>query len=137
MNYTVSAIENRADCQVMIDMANEDKDSLEYRKTGLERQHQTTSTTSVSIEADLVAITAELAALQTVYDGLPDGETKDDTQVRITKAQYKKFLLEQRKAGYGSIALLSKEFDIASVDRQLLEVDEYIQALTTRFNELP
>lgn len=137
MDYSVSQVSTRAECQELIDKAIEQKDTLAYRKTGLARQVQSASTNSVSIEADLAAATAELSALQTVYDSLPAGETKDDTFVKLKKVEYRKFLLEERKGNYGTIELLDKQFDIAIVERSLLESDAYILALTTRMNELP
>lgn len=137
MDYTVSMISNRIDCQAMIDMATDDKDALVYRKTGLERQKQSASSTTVGIEADLSATVAEIAALQTVLNGLPEGSVKEDTKVKITKAEYKKFLLEQRKVNYGSLALVEKEYTIACVEQSIAETDAFITALTTRFNELP
>ena len=137
MDYTVSMISNRADCQSMIDMANDDKDALAYRRTGLQRQRQTASATSVGIEADLASVVAELAALQTVLNTLPEGSVKEETGVKFTKAEYKKFLLEQRKANNGSVALVEKEYDIACVEQSISETDAFILALTARMNELP
>ncbi len=137
MDYSVSMISSRADCQAMIDIANDDNDSLAYRKTGLLRQIQNASSTSVSIEADLASVTAELTALQTVLDNLPDGEIKDETRVKFKKAEYRKFLLEERKANYGSVALLNKQYDIACVEQSIAETGAFILALTARMNELP
>ena len=137
MDYTVSLITNRADCQAMIDMANDDKEALAYRHTGLQRQKEAASTTSVSIDADLAAVTAELSALQTVFNSLPEGSVKDETGVKIKKADYKKFLLEERKANYGSLAFVEKEYTIACIEQSIIETDAFIQALTTRMNELP
>ncbi|MEO8771898.1 MAG: helix-turn-helix transcriptional regulator [Ferruginibacter sp.] len=137
MDYTVSMISNRPDCQAMIDAANDDKDSLVYRKTGLERQMQSASTTTVSIDADSAAAIAEISALETVIAGLPEGSVKEETKVKLTKAQYKKFLLDQRKANFGSVALVGKEYTIACVDQSITETDAFILALTTRMNELP
>jgi len=137
MDYTLSLISNRADCQAMIDMANDDKETLVYRKTGLLRQRQSANATSVNIEADYTAVLAELTALQTVFDGLPEGDVKEETRIRITKTTYKKFLLEHRKANYGSMALVAKEYDLACVDQSLTETEAYITALTARLNELP
>lgn len=121
----------------MIDMTTENRSALDYRKTGLERQQQTASSNSVSIEADLTAAEAEIAALNTVMASLPDGPVKDETQVRLTKAIYKKFLLDQRKVNYGSIALVDREFDIACAVQSIAEADALLLALNNRMGELP
>ncbi|MEO8769974.1 MAG: hypothetical protein ABI402_07810 [Ferruginibacter sp.] len=137
MDYTVSLIVNRADCQAMIDTANDEKATLAYRSTGLQRQKQQAGTTSVSIDADLAAAVAEISALNTVLGDLPEGATKEETKVKLTKAEYKKFLLDQRKISYGSLALIEKEYNIAVAEQSVAETDAFILALTNRMNELP
>lgn len=137
MDYTVSLITNAPDCQALINIANAEKESLSYRRTGLLRQRQTATITSMEIQTELASVEAELAALQTVLDTLPEGSTKADTLVKFTKAGYKKFLLEQRKGNYGPIALVEKEYDIACVDEAITETDAFITSLTTRLADFP
>lgn len=137
MDYTVSLISSRADCQAMIDMANDDKATLAYRSTGLQRQKQQASTTSVSIDADLATAEADISALNTVISNLPESETKEETKVKLKKAEYRKFLLDQRKLSYGSLALIEKEYNIAVAEQSIAETDAFILALTNRMNELP
>ena len=137
MNYTVSILTTRPDCQALIQIANSEKDDLAYRKAGLLRQHQSTAATSAGISNGLAAVDAELAALQTVIDLVPPGPTYDETIVKFKKAEYKKFLLEQRKGNFGPIALVEKEFDVACIDHALAEADVFIASLTTRMGELP
>jgi hypothetical protein len=137
MNYTVSLLTTRPDCQALIDFATQEKGTLSYRKEGNERQRQSATITSQEIESNLLAVTAEIGAMQSVYDTLPEGPTKQDFFTSIKKAEYKKFLLEQRKENYGVLALLQKEYDIASIDRSIAETDDFIAQVTTRMNALP
>lgn len=137
MDYTVSLITSRADCQVMIDMANTDKGTLAFHSLGLQRQKETASTTSVSIDADMASAEAEITVLNTVIAGLPEGTVKEEMKSRLKKADYKKFLLDQRKVNYGSLAVLGKEYDIAVAEQSIAETDAFILALTNRMNELP
>jgi hypothetical protein len=130
-------LSSRPDCQVLINIASSEKENLAYRKTGLQLQLQTVSVTSTGITADLAAVTAEVSNLQTVLAGLPPGPTYNDTMVRLTKAEYRKFLLEQRKGNYGPIGLVEKEFDLACIERSITETDALIDSLTTRMQELP
>jgi hypothetical protein len=137
MNYSLSLLATKPDCQSLIDIAISEKESLAYRKTGLDRQRQNVSLTSVEIETELASVNAELSALQTVIDNLPDGPTKQEVLVKFRKAEYKKFLLEQRKGNYGVLSVLEKEYDISCTEKNIDETDLFIQAVTTHMNSLP
>jgi hypothetical protein len=136
MNYSTQLLATKPDCQALINIANSEKESLAYRKTGLDRQRQSVTLTSTEIEAELASVTAELTALQTMYDTLPDGPTRQEARVKYVKAEYKKFLLEQRKGNYGVISVLEKEYDISRIEKDIAETDAYILALTTRMNAI-
>ena len=136
MNYTVSLLTTRPDCQALIDLANREKDTLAYRKMGLDRQRMSATITSQEIESSLLAVTVELQGLQSVYNSLPDGAAKQQALSNIKKNEYKKFLLEQRKENYGVLALLEKEYDIASIDRSIVETEGFIGQVTDRMNEI-
>lgn len=136
MNYTVSLLTTEADCQALIDIAQSEKDGLNYRKTGLQRQRQTATLTSAEIETELASVNAELNALQPVMNSLPDGPTKTEALRKYKKAEYKKFLLEQRKENYGVMSLLEKEYDIACIEKDIEEADAFIAALKDRMDSL-
>jgi hypothetical protein len=138
MDYSVSTLSTRPDCQALINIANAEKGNLEYRKTGISRQHQSASLTSLGIQTELAAVTSELTTLNGIIGNLPAGTTYyDETVVKIKRAEYKKFLLEQRKTNFGPIALVEKQYDIACLDHAISETDAFIARLTTRMNELP
>jgi hypothetical protein len=136
MNYTVSLLTNKPDCQALIDIATAEKAGLNYKKTGLLRQSQSATLTAAEIEAELASVNAELTALQTIIATLPDGPTKEDAIRRFKKADYKKVLLEGRKGKYGVFSILEREYDIACIDLDITEADAFITAVTTRMNEL-
>lgn len=136
MNYTVSLLTTEADCQALIDIAQSEKDGLNYRKTGLQRQRQTATLTSAEIESELASVIIEIDALQSVLNSLPEGPTKAETLRKYKKAEYKKFLLEQRKGNYGVMSLLEKEYDIACIEKDIEEADAFITAVTDRMHNL-
>jgi len=136
MIYSVSLLTTKPDCQALIDIAASEKEGLAYRKTGLERQHESAGTTSTQIETDLATVVAEMGALETVMASLPEGPTKTEALRKYKKAEYKKFLLEQRKGNYGVLALLEKEYDIACIEKDIEEADAFIAAVTARMNSL-
>lgn len=137
MIYTVLLLTLKADCQALINIANAEKDDLDYRKTGLLRQSQMATSTSLEIESGLAAVTAELSALASILLGLPPGPTYQENVVKQKKAEYKKFLLEQRRVNYGPIAMVEREYDIARIDQSITETDAFIAALTTHMDSLP
>lgn len=63
---------------------------------------------------------------------LPDGDTKDENITKKKKLELKQYLLNERKDNYGAVALLEKEFHLARVEKELLEADDFIAALTAR-----
>ena len=137
MNYSIQLLATKPDCQSLIDIANSEKEGLAYRKTGLERQRLSVTGNAAEIETELAAVTAELEALQEVYDKMLPGQIKQETMVKLTKAEYKKFLLEQRKGNYGVLSVLEKEYDISCVEKDIAETDAFILALTNRMNAIP
>ncbi len=137
MSYTVSLLTLKADCQALINIANAEKDDHVYRRAGLVRQSQLASSTSLEIESGLAAVTAELSALASILAGLPPGPTYDENAVKQRKAEYKKFLLEQRRINYGPIAMVEREYDIARIDQSIAETDVFIAELTTHMDSLP
>ena len=135
--YTLSSLSTKADCDILITIANREKADLVYRKSGLDRQTANVTLTALEIEASMQAIEAELSALESILSTLPPGPTYDDNLVKKTKAEYRKFLLEQRRGNYGPIALVQKEYDVECINKVITETDAFIAALIVRKDELP
>ena len=128
--YTVSNLTTIADCDVLLTMANKEKADLVFKKLSEERLVTNYSTTSVEIDAVLQGVLAEISAVDTIIATLPEGATKENEEKRKVRLEYKKFLLEDRKESYGAVALLEKELDLERVNKQLDEVNLFIDAVT-------
>ena len=128
--YSVTNLTTIADCDVLLTMANKEKADLAFKKLSEERLVTNYSTTSVEIDAVLQGVTAEIAAVDSILAVLPNGPTKDSEEKRKVRLEYKKFLLENRKESYGAVALLEKELDLERVNKQLDEVNLFIDAVT-------
>lgn len=128
--YTVSNLTTIADCDVLLTMANKEKADLAFKKLSEERLVTNYSTTSIEIDAVLQGVVAEIAAVDSILAVLPEGSTKDSEEKRKVPLEYKKFLLENRKESYGAVALLEKELDLERVNKQLDEVNLFIDAVT-------
>ena len=128
--YSVTNLTTIADCDVLLTMTNKEKADLAFKKLSEERLVTNYSTTSVEIDAVLQGVIAEIAAVDSILAVLPNGPTKDSEENRKVRLEYKKFLLENRKESYGAVALLEKELDLERVNKQLDEVNLFIDAVT-------
>ena len=128
--YTVSNLTTIADCDVLLTMANKEKADLTFKKLSEERLVTNYRTTSVEIDAVLQGVISEIAAVNSILAVLPEGSTKESEEKRKVRLEYKKFLLENRKESYGAVALLEKELDLERVNKQLDEVNLFIDAVT-------
>ena len=128
--YSVTNLTTIADCDVLLTMANKEKADLAFKKLSEERLVTNYSITSVEIDAVLQGVIAEIAAVDSILAVLPNGPTKDSEENRKVRLEYKKFLLENRKESYGAVALLEKELDLERVNKQLDEVNLFIDAVT-------
>jgi hypothetical protein len=128
--YAVANLTTIADCDVLLNMANKEKADLNFKKLSDERLVNNYSNTSVEISVILQGILAEISAVTTVLNVLPEGPTKDAEEKRKVRLEYKKFLLETRKESYGAVALLEKQLDLERIVKQIDEVDAFILEIT-------
>jgi len=129
--YSVANLTTITDCDVLLNMAKKEKADLTFKKLSEERLVNSYNTTSVEIDAVLQGVIAEISAVNSILAVLPEGSTKDSEEKRKVRLEYKKFLLENRKESYGAVALLEKELDLERVNKQLDEVNFFIDAITT------
>lgn len=128
--YSFNKLTSTTDCDVLLNWAQKERADLAFRKIADERLKQNYSSTSVEIDAVLQRVLAELAAVQTIINALPEGPTKEDEVKRKIRLEYKKFVLENRKDSYGSVALLEKELELERTNKELAEIDAFITGVT-------
>ncbi len=136
MNYTVSLLTSKPDCETLISITMLDKEVLAHRKKGLELSRSSSEKNAVDVDAELASVSAELAALATILGGMPDGPVKDEMEIKFKRLDLKKSTLEKRKESYGVLALLEKEYDIACLEKDIEEADAFIIAVQDRMNSL-
>ncbi len=135
MEYSLSQITTREDCDVLLDAAIAEKRNLEIKNLQLDKQYAEVTTGSAGIDATLLATSSELTALESVVATLPEGETKETMQTRIMSLTLKKRQLTTRRENYGIIALLQKEYAMTCIDKEIIENDAYREALERRKSE--
>lgn len=131
-NYSVSQLSTVADCDAALNIAGKEQKDLEWKKLSLERQKESYANNAVEIAAELAAREAELTALDSIIATLPDGELKDENIKKRKRAEYSIFLLNDRKANYGAVAFIAKEYDLQRVQRELEETTAFIAEVTDR-----
>ncbi|UOK43668.1 MULTISPECIES: hypothetical protein [Flavobacterium] len=128
--YSLNKITTVADCDVLLTWAEKEKSDLVFKQISVDRLTVNYSTTSVEIEAILQGVLVELEATTSVLAVLPEGPTKEDLEKKKKRLEYKKFLLENRKESYGSVALVEKELDRERISKELDEVEAFITTVT-------
>jgi hypothetical protein len=132
MNYSVTSLTSAADCDAALALANKEKGDLDYKVLTLTRSHQIYQQRSLQLATQISATQAEMNALTTVLPTLPEGKTKTDNFADFKKAEYRLFTLQKSFDEYGVIALLEKELELNYIDKQLAEVQVFIQAIEAR-----
>lgn len=130
MSYSISNVTELADCDVLLTWAGKEKAELEFKRLFEERLTTKYGNTSIEVEAVLQGVIIEIAAIDTIINVLPEGSAKEEQIKNKVKLEYKKFLLENRKESYGTVALLQKELDLERVGKELEEVDAFIAIVT-------
>jgi hypothetical protein len=136
MEYSVHNLTEVTDCDSLLTWAQNEKGDLEFKELSDNRLLTKYSTTSIDIDATLQGVNAEIAATETIIAALPEGPTKTDAENRKYRLEYQKFLLENRKANYGYVALLQKEADLKRIQREIAEVNVFIAAIADKRTEL-
>ncbi len=132
MNYSISNLTLVADCNSLLAWAAREKADLNYKKITIERVAQKYAETSVGLDAEIQGVIAEIAANDTIISVLPEGPTKEEALDKKVRLEYKKFVLENRKESYGTVAFLQKESELGRIDQQIVEVDAFVAAVEAR-----
>src|SRR6218665_3065141 len=123
MNYSIENLNVVADCNALLSWAAREKADLNHKKYSDERLTTRFEETSLQLNAELQGVLAELAATEIMIANLPEGPSRQESQDKKIRLEYRKFVLENRKESYGTVALLQKEMDLARVIQELEEVD--------------
>jgi len=132
MNYSISSLMQVADCDSLVAWAAREKADLNYKKITIERVAQKYAETSVGLDAEIQGVIAEIAATEIIIAALPEGPSRETAMDKKVTLEYRKFVLENRKENYGTVALLQKESELGRIDQELAEVDAFMAAVEAR-----
>lgn len=137
MIYSLSELETVGECESLIQATELEKEELEFRKKQQDRVYKNVTTGSIDVDIALTAVEAEIQAQETVLaSNLPAGVARTQAESRLTRANFKKFVILERKGRYGTIALIQKELEIACIDKALEETALFLTAVEARKDEL-
>lgn len=136
-DYSVDQLTTVEDCNAVLNIATKEQKDLEWKRISIERQKEMYSENAVEISTELAAKEAELTALDAVIAGLPEGDLKEENIKKRKRAEYSIFLLTDRKANYGAVALLDKEYDLQCVLQALEETATFIAEVQARKAAVP
>ena len=137
MPLSVELLGSRADCDKVLTELNDIKDNLTFRRISLTRSKDNAAERAATIDADLAAAQAEVDSLLSIIDALPEGPTRTEMQNRKVRADYRLFTLEQRKAQFGTTAVILYESELSEINGRLVTIDISINEVTTHQNTLP
>ncbi|MDI9258193.1 hypothetical protein [Flavobacterium sedimenticola] len=132
MEYSISNLTQVTDCNALLAWAARERADLNYKKITNERVTQKYAETSEGLDAEILGVIAEIAATETIIAALPEGPSKEAAMDKKTTLEYRKFVLENRKENYGTVALLQKESELGRVEREMAEVDAFVIAVEAR-----
>ena len=136
MSYSIANLTQVTDCNALLAWAARERADLNYKKITNERVTQKYAETAVGLEAEIQGVVAEIAATETIIAALPEGPSKEAQMDKKTRLEYRKFVLENRKENYGTVALLQKESELGRIDREIAEVDAFVAAVEARITSL-
>jgi hypothetical protein len=137
MALSVALLSSRADCDKVLDELTDIKDNLEFRQISLTRSKDNAAERASTIDADLAAAQAEVTSLISIIAALPAGSTKTEMENRKVRADYRLFTLQQRKAQFGTTAVILYESELNEIGGRLTVVDTSLGEVLAHKNTLP
>jgi hypothetical protein len=137
MALSVALLSSRADCDKVLDELTDIKDNLQFRQISLTRSKDNAAERASTIDADLAAAQAEVDSLVSIIAALPAGSTKTEMENRKVRADYRLFTLQQRKAQFGTTAVILYESELGEIGGRLTVIDTSIGEVLAHKNTLP
>ncbi|MDJ1480874.1 hypothetical protein QNI19_36130 [Cytophagaceae bacterium DM2B3-1] len=137
MALSVALLTSRADCDKVLNELSDIKGNLEFRQISLTRSKDNAADRASSIDADLAAAEAEVTSLIAIIAALPESATKTEMENRKVRADYRLFTLQQRKAQFGTTAVILYESELGEIEQRLSVIDGSMNDVTVRKAALP
>jgi hypothetical protein len=137
MPYSLNELVSRAECDQLLDMAEDEKRTLLFRKNNLNYRVGTGADTAEETERDLLLVRAQLESMNIILNALPEGPEKKTQEAKKKRLEAREISLSSRNETYSAVARLDKEFDLERINRELEETDKFIAEVSARKAQLP
>ncbi|MBG8552476.1 MULTISPECIES: hypothetical protein [Hymenobacter] len=123
MAYPVNSLTSKADCDLVLEEAAEERADLEYRQTQLQRLHTMGSDRATEKSAELTGATAEYNTLTTLLASMTEGPTKKKNEREHKRLEYRIYVLNQQQAtgATGVVAQFKRLYELNCITRELAE----------------
>ena len=132
MSYNVSQLTTVAECDQLIQSANDTKEDLQFGEVSITRRNNTRLRTATRLAATLATVVAQIDAFTAARDAMPEGPDKESINSRLRRLNDRMENLEESRSRAGAVALLDSEMEKSMIAAQIGVVDDFIAAIETR-----
>jgi hypothetical protein len=132
MSYNVTQLTTVAECDQLINAANDSKSDLQFAQTNLTKRNNDRLRSSAKLTATLATVSAQITAFAAARDAMPEGPDKDAIISRLRRLNDRMENLEESRSKAGAVALLDNELERSTNDAQIEVMDEFLAAVTAR-----
>ena len=136
MSYSVALIATQAEGKELLSDANDVKRDLQIKKLTLERSQDKYAESSVETITEITATQAELASVNMIVAGLPEGNSKEKQVIIQTELTLKLLRLKREVKNYGTVAMIKRERELVRVLADATEQDIFIAAIEEQLKSL-
>jgi hypothetical protein len=132
MDYSLEMIITVAECDALLALATEDKETLERRRRNLDESIGNFGERTQEYSTELQSVITLLETYSAAYDVLPEGKNKMTIYLEMKRLETRKAQLDKSVTSYNTSSLIGKQVDFNLLDNQVPVIDAYITALQAR-----
>lgn len=132
MPYNVSTLTTVAECDQLIQSANDVKEDLQFGEVSITRRNNSRLRTATRLAATLATVVAQIDAFTAARDAMPAGPEKDSLNSKLRRLNDRMENLEESRSRAGAVALLDSEMEKAMIAAQIAVVNDFMAAIEVR-----
>ena len=132
MAYSYDKLATIAECDLLLDRANQEKAELTHEVSGFELDSASTAKSVAQAQADLTSVNIQITAFTAALNALPEGDEKTKMAGRIRRLNDRKENLEEKLTNSGNSGLLLMEMRKEVAEAQIAALNTFITGLEAR-----